>query len=78
MKLSKDVNQTSYKKLMVKVIQEDGDSINFMIQLFRKERDSDAEFYDTHINATRQLQKEQEKIDIYFCMRKIKIIIIME
>jgi len=77
-KLSKDVNQTSYKKLMVKVIQEDGDSINFMIQLFRKERDYNAEFYDTYINATRQLQKEQEKIDIYFCMRKIKIIIIME
>ena len=33
---------------------------------------------DTYINTTRQLQKEQEKIDIYFCMRKIKIIIIME
>ena len=33
---------------------------------------------ETYINATRQLQKEQEKIDIYFCMRKIKIIIIME
>ena len=49
-----------------------------MIQLFRKERDYNAEFYDTYINATRQLQKEQEKIDIYFCMRKIKIIIIME
>ena len=32
-----------------------------MIQLFRKERDYNAEFYDTYINVTRQLQKEQEK-----------------
>ena len=60
-KLSKDVNENSYIKLMIKVIQPDGDNTNFMLQLFRKERDYNPEFYDTYINVTRQLEKEQEK-----------------
>ena len=60
-KLSKDVNENNYIKLMIKVVSADGDASNFMLQLFRKERDYNTEFYDTYINVTRQLEREQAK-----------------
>ena len=60
-KLSKDVNEDSYIKLYIKAINPDGDNIFFLLQLFRKERDYNPEFYDTYINVKRQLEREQEK-----------------
>ena len=55
-KLTKDVNEKSYINLIIKVILFDGNDINFMLQLFRKERDYNIDFYDTYINV----KKEQE------------------
>ena len=60
-KLTKDVNETSYINLTIKVILLDGNEINFILQLFRKERDYNTEFYDTYINVKRHLEREQEK-----------------